>query len=85
MGDDTPVSSDTGATPLDPAASATDTALVTSAPADPDTTTAAPEQAERAPATAADAEQPERRSVVLPMILILIGLGVLIVLFRASK
>lgn len=41
------------------------------------TTTSAPD---KPPAT-----EPERRSVVVPALLILIGLGVLIVLFRASK
>jgi hypothetical protein len=29
--------------------------------------------------------EPERRSAVVPALLILIGLGVLVVLFRASK
>lgn len=50
------------------------------------TTTAAPVTAEPAPAVPGAVPAPaERRSVIVPALLILIGLGVLVVLFRASK
>lgn len=61
-----------------------DTALTTSAtpaPATPSTATPAP-----APATTTTAAPaPERRSILVPALLIAIGLGVLIVLFRVSR
>jgi hypothetical protein len=68
----TPVASDTATTTAPPVTTSSPDSAVEPAP--PTTTTAAPSVA---PA--------ERRSVIVPALLILIGLGVLIVLFRASK
>jgi hypothetical protein len=75
-----PVADDVSSTPI-----ATDSATTTAAPvttsSSPETTSSSPEPAP-APSSPAPAE---RRSVIVPALLILIGLGVLIVLFRASK
>lgn len=57
-----------------PVPTSTDSATTTSAPAIPEPTPAVP-----------GAVPAERRSVIVPALLILIGLGVLVVLFRASK
>lgn len=75
-------------TPASPAAEvapppAAGTDFVTPSGTDTATTTAAPADSE--PASRAVPEQAERRSVIVPALLILIGLGVLVVLFRASK
>ncbi len=77
-----------------PTSSATDSASAPASPVAEDvaptpivtdsaTTTVAPASPEPAPSTSA--APAERRSVIVPALLILIGLGVLIVLFRASK
>ncbi|HKR67136.1 MAG TPA: hypothetical protein VJZ00_25650, partial [Thermoanaerobaculia bacterium] len=51
----------------------------------PQTTTAATTSAEPAqPAPAEPTPTQPRRSMIIPVILILVGLGVLVVLFRAS-
>jgi hypothetical protein len=82
---DAPVPTDTDTEPIEP----TDTAGVTDTPdpVTPEATGTAGTTATAAPATPeSQPSQPARgRSVVLPTILILIGLGVLILLFRASK
>jgi hypothetical protein len=71
-------------TALADAALTTDTMLATDAMPRPTTTETTSETA--ATETAAAAAEPSRtRSIIVPTILILIGLGVLIVLFRASK
>ena len=76
---------DTPASPVaevaPPPAAGTD--FVTPSGTDTATTTAAPADSE--PASSAVPQQAERRSVIVPALLILIGLGVLVVLFRASK
>lgn len=69
-----PSASPVGEDPVTP--TATDGATTTSAPVSPDTAPA-PETTSAAPAAG--------RSPIVPALLILIGLGVLVVLFRASK
>ena len=68
-------------TDIDPAAT-TDPVL---APPDQTPTTTAVEQAPVESPDAAATARPGRRSIILPLVLILIGVGVLILLFRASS
>ena len=63
-------------------ATATDTML---APPDQTLTTTAVEQAPVASPDEVETTRPARRSIILPLVLILIGVGVLILLFRASS
>ena len=63
-------------------ATATDTPL---APPDQTLTTTAVEQAPVVSPDEAETTRPARRSIILPLVLILIGVGVLILLFRASS
>lgn len=82
-------SSDTAPPPAvadTPAVAATDTVATTPAPATaPVTTTTAAAPVTTTTVDAPAEPAPRSRSIILPTILILIGLGVLIVLFRAAK
>lgn len=95
---DLPTPADVVSDPADPASepfvdpatatgiSATDTAASdTLAPPDQTLTTTAVEQAPVVTPDQVATPTPERRSIILPLVLILIGVGVLILLFRASS
>jgi cell division septation protein DedD len=71
--------------PADPEPVVTETAAASAPEASASATQATTAAPETTSAPATTAAVPERRSVVVPALLILIGLGVLIVLFRASS
>ena len=66
-------------------APATDTTPVTTTTATPETTTTATETTASEAPQAQQAQKSPMKNVILPIILIVIGIGVLIVLFRASS